>query len=423
MKRLTDSQVISRTAQLAVACGLGGPECLKGKVLHLYHSNPAYPLMLAIAKEAYKAGVVRVDYTTWSPPADALHVRYATDKSLINIPRTWSDRWNDLVRSRSATLRIEGTDEPLALANCDAKRVSDLTAARIHARKRFYKEGLAPSRTPWSIVPFATEGWGKLVFPRLSAEKGRQRLQDAFVDILELQHPDFIERWKARGKRIERRSKLLDKANIKALRFVGPGTDLTVGLSEKARFGGGMMYRGRRPFFANLPTFENFTTPHKDEANGVVRMTRPILINGQVVDGLRVWFKNGKVQKFTARRGAKAFAAMLKTDEGASFLGEVALVGINDSRIFQTGIVFKNILLDENAACHIAFGRAYPDRLAGGVRMSKTQRAKHGCNDSKVHLDCMISDKNTTVYAILRDGRTIKVLENGAWVGQFAPTA
>jgi aminopeptidase len=148
-------------------------------------------------------------------------------------------------------------------------------------------------------------------------------------------------------------------------------------------------------------------------------MTRPVLINGTNVVGLRVEFAEGRVAGFSANEGEDAFRAMLDTDEGAGFLGEVALVGIDDSPIYSTGLVFQNILLDENAACHVAFGRAYVDRLEGGTAMSREDLRAAGCNDSTVHRDCMISDERTTVTAICRDGSRRPILEHGAWTGEF----
>jgi aminopeptidase len=145
-----------------------------------------------------------------------------------------------------------------------------------------------------------------------------------------------------------------------------------------------------------------------------------VLINGTNVVGLRVEFTEGRVTAFSATEGEDAFRAMLDSDEGARFLGEVALVGIDDSPIYSTGLVFQNILLDENAACHVAFGRAYVDRLEGGTGMSRDDLQAAGCNDSTVHRDCMISDERTSVTAICRDGSRRAILENGAWTGEFS---
>jgi aminopeptidase len=415
---LSSEEILRRYARLVVECGWGGRRGIAGKPVHVYHGVDAYRLLLAIAEEAYKQGASRVDYTTWSPRLDALHVTYATDESLTTVPDTWANRWNDLVDVRGATLRIEGVDDPFALARCPADRVSRFETARIEARKRFYSEGLGRNTTPWCLIPLATPDWGRLIFG--DVPDARERLEAALVTVLGLDHDDFIDRWWARGERIARRGQLLDAAGIDRLHFTGPSTDLTIGLTPLARFGGGMHIGDDIRFFANLPTFENFTTPDWTRTTGVVTMTRPVLINGRNVDGLTVEFAGGRVVAFSATEGEEAFRAMLDADDGAKALGEVALVGIDDSPIYGTGIVFQNTLLDENAACHIAFGRAYVDRLEGGTEMTPDQLRELGCNDSRVHHDCMISDASTSVTAICRDGSRLPIIENGAWTGQFA---
>jgi len=415
---LPRTEILQRYARLVVECGWGGEAGIAGKPVHVQHGVEAYPLVLAIAEEAYRQGAIRVDYTTWSPRLDALHVTYATEDSLTDVPATWADRWNNLVDVRGATLRIEGVDDPFAMARCPSDRVSRFEAARIKARQRFYSEGLGRNLTPWCIIPFATPDWARLIFG--DAPDAVERLDAALVAVLGLEHDDYIERWWERGARIARRSRLLNVANIESLHFTGPATDLTVGLHPLARFGGGMHEGDDVRFFANLPTFENYTTPDRRRTTGVVSMTRPVLINGTNIEGLRVEFAEGRVTGFTATSGEDAFRAMLESDKGAGFLGEVALVGIDDSPIAATGLVFQSILLDENAACHIAFGRAYVDRLEGGTEMSRKELEAAGCNTSNVHNDCMISDEQTSVTAICRDGSRRPVLERGAWTGDFA---
>ena len=51
-------------------------------------------------------------------------------------------------------------------------------------------------------------------------------------------------------------------------------------------------------------------------------------------------------------------------------LGEVALVD-RESRVGQLGLVFGDTLLDENAACHIALGAAYPHPIPGASELDE----------------------------------------------------
>src|SRR5690606_39216338 len=258
---LSQTELLQRYARLVVECGWGGKAGIAGKPVHVQHGVEAYPLLLAIAEEAYRQGAIRVDYTTWSPRMDALHVTYAPDDALTDIPATWADRWNNLVDVRGATVRIEGVDDPFALARCPADRVSRFEAARTAARERFYTEGLGKNTTPWCLVPWATHDWGKLVFG--DVPDARERLEAALVTVLGLEHDDYIDRWWTRGERIARRSRLLDEADIEWLHVTSEGTDLMIGLHPLARFGGGMHVGEHVRFFANLPTFENYTTPER----------------------------------------------------------------------------------------------------------------------------------------------------------------
>jgi len=110
----------------------------------------------------------------------------------------------------------------------------------------------------------------------------------------------------------------------------------------------------------------------------------------------------------------ETLAAYLASDEGANRLGEVALVGI-DSPVFQSRLVFQEILFDENAACHIAVGSAYKSCLEDGENLNPDQLAEVGCNESSAHTDMMISDEQVDVVARTYSGDQITLLEQGAW--------
>jgi aminopeptidase len=257
------------------------------------------------------------------------------------------------------------------------------------------------------------------VFPELPREKAEDALWQAIFSIARVDQEDFLDVWQRHNQTLHRRGTLLNQCGIKTLHFTGPGTDLRVGLSERAKFKGGTDNGPTgKPFEPNIPTEENFTTPDCRRTEGVVRATRPFLVNGVLVEGLSLTFKAGAIESFSATAGADTFREYINSDAGAKFLGEVALVGI-DSPVFQSGRVFEEILFDENAACHIAVGSAYKFCIDGGDSMSSEELAAIGCNESSVHTDMMISNEEVTVEAELYQGGTLTIIKDGAWQGEF----
>ncbi len=203
---------------------------------------------------------------------------------------------------------------------------------------------------------------------------------------------------------------------IRQLHFTGPGTDLKVGLSEKALFKGGSDSGPSGAHFEpNIPTEEVFTTPDARMTEGTARATRPFYINGRLIEGLEMKFSGGVLVDFSAKEGEETFREYVSSDEGAKRLGEVALVG-TDSPIFASGLVFQEILFDENAACHIAVGSAYKTCIEGGEDLSEEALAAIGCNESTVHTDMMISSEEVDVSAITYDGVEKPLIKSGAWL-------
>ena len=161
---------------------------------------------------------------------------------------------------------------------------------------------------------------------------------------------------------MQERAALLDERRFDAIRFRGPGTDLTVGLMPESRWQSGseQTVTGIEEV-VNMPTEEVFTSPHRLRTEGVVRSTMPLVVNGQIVRDLAMRFEGGRVVEVNATNGADVVREEMGTDDGGAFLGEVALVD-GESRVGQTGIVFFDTLFDENAACHIAYGQGFAKR-------------------------------------------------------------
>ncbi len=165
---------------------------------------------------------------------------------------------------------------------------------------------------------------------------------------------------------------------------------------------------------ANMPTEEVFTMPKRTGVNGYVTSTMPLNLNGQLVDRITFTFKDGKVTKYTAESGEQHLTHLLATDEGASYLGEVALVP-HDSPISNLNRIFYNTGIDENASCHLALGSAYPFNLEKGTQMNREELLQNGANVSLTHVDFMIGSAELDIDGELQDGSTEAVFRKGNW--------
>jgi aminopeptidase len=263
--------------------------------------------------------------------------------------------------------------------------------------------------TNWCVVPWATDAWARAAHPELSPEEALAKLWEELVYVLRLDEPDAAAAWIERATQLHEVGLKLDAARLDALRFKGPGTELTVGLLPTSRLAGetpGATNVDGINFHPNLPSEELFTTPDPARTEGVVTATKPLDVGGTVVRGLRVRFEGGRAVEIDADEGAGALRARCAKDDGGSRLGEVALVD-GEGRIGKTGTVFFNTLLDENAASHIAFGSAYASAVG------EADRGR--INTSKIHIDFMIGSDDVSVTGLKEDGTEVPVLRGGRW--------
>ena len=283
------------------------------------------------------------------------------------------------------------------------------------AKKRFYREGIECNKVHWTVAAAATPGWAKRVFPDSSEAESYKLLWDDLFSLCRIGNGDHLSRWQEHDSFLRDTATKLNKLSFKSLYFTGPGTDLTVGLSSVARFHGGTSQSSRNVRFEpNIPTEECFTTPDWRLCSGTVRATRPFYINGVVISDLQLEISEGVIVDFSSSTGEETFKAYIASDEGASRLGEVALVDCS-SPIFKTNRIYEEILLDENAACHIAIGSGYRFCLDLPENTPDSEWNDVGCNQSSVHTDIMISDENTNVHGTTSDGKVVKIISNGYW--------
>jgi aminopeptidase len=262
----------------------------------------------------------------------------------------------------------------------------------------------------WTISPYPTERWAQVVYPGVEPAAALERLWEDVIHVCRLDEPDPARAWNDRIDQIWQVASRLDELHLDALRFEGPGTDLTVGLLPSSRFakeGGAAQTRTGIRHVPNIPTEEIYTTPDPERTEGVVAATKPLDVAGSLVTGLRIRFEGGRVVEVDADTNADAMRGRVATDDGSARLGEVALVD-RESRIGKLGRTFFNTLLDENAASHIALGDAYAAPVADPADLPRI-------NESDVHIDFMIGSDEVDVTGTTADGRSVPILRGGAW--------
>jgi len=365
---------------------------------------------------AYDAGASEV-IMDWNdgPTTRARYLR-GSDELFDTFPQWMVDKlkYND---DRGAVYLGIVSSDPDLLAGVDPSRLKRATKASRAATKE-HSELLMKNARRWSICAVPSPAWAKKVFPDLSEAEAIARLWGHILKGARADGDNPIADWEAHKQNFVKRVDYLNKKAFKALRITtGIGTDITLGLVKNHVWvGGGDMGKDGVPFFPNLPTEEIFTMPDRNIADGRVVASMPLSYQGSLIEGFEMTFKNGRVESYSAKKNQETLANIIEMDEGARRLGEVALVA-NSSPIGQMGTLFYNTLFDENAAAHLALGKAYPNNVAGGDNMTKEELDAVGYNESLLHVDFMFGTADMKVVGIGEDGSETVFLDNGEFVG------
>jgi len=401
---------LDRLASVAIRTGLG---LQRGQELVMTAPLDAAPLARAVTREAYRAGASLVTLLYTDEEAALARFRYAPDEAFDKAAGWLYDGMGAAFRSGAARLAIAG-DDPSLLAGQDAEKVARANRARSKAYVPAL-ELISSFAINWTIVSAATPAWARTVFPGETEEVAVARLWDAIFKASRIDNADPVAAWAAHNAELRRRTGELNGHRFSALRFRGPGTDLTVGLADDHEWhGGATTAKNGILCNANIPTEEVFTTPHKLRVSGHVTSTKPLSYQGTLIEEIRVRFEEGRIVEAKASKGEEVLRKVLETDEGAARLGEVALVP-HSSPISASGLLFYNTLYDENAACHIALGQAYSKCILGGLDMSEEELVARGCNRSLIHIDWMIGSGEVDIDGIGTDGSATPVMRKGEW--------
>jgi aminopeptidase len=388
---------IERYAELAVRVGAN---VQPGQLVEVLGRVEHAAVARAVARAAYRAGARYVDVLYTDQHVRRALIEHAADDVLSWTPPWLLERAKGIGAENAAVVALTGDAEPDLLADLPGDRVGRARPRELaEENSRQVNEQL----TNWTVVGVPNEGWATQMF----GEPDLERLWKLVEFCVRLDADDPVAAWRDHVTRIGARARLLNELRLDALRFVGPGTDLTVGLLPESRWQGvESVTAAGIPYVANMPTEEVFTTPDSRRTEGHVRSTRPLALYGRIVRGLEVRFEAGRIVDVKADEGQDVVRGELTTDESAPFLGEVALVD-GTSRIGETGATFFDTLFDENATCHVAYGSAYSEAVEGDPGA--------GVNVSTVHTDFMVGGPDVDVDGVLGDGTLVPLLRDDVW--------
>ena len=405
-----DTKMLDQMASVCVHFGLN---LKSGQDLIITSTVESLPLVRRITEEAYRAGAGVVTTMLSDEELSLAKYRYGNDESFDRAPEWLFKGMAEAFGNNTARLATSG-DNPMLLSEQDPAKISRAGKAMSIAAKPAM-ERITNFETNWNIVSYPGTAWAKQVFPDLSERDAVASLAKALFSASRIDGKDPLKDLHEHHAVLKARQEWMNDYAFESLHYTGPGIDLVLGLADgHAWKGGASMAKNGIVCSPNIPTEEVFTTPHAHRVDGVVRASKPLVHRGTLIDGIEVRFEAGKIVEAKASKGEEVFLQLLDTDEGASRLGEVALVP-HSSPISQSGLLFYNTLYDENAACHIALGQCYSKCFKGEIGNDSKTIEEAGGNSSMIHVDWMIGSGELDIDGITADGKRIPVFRNGEW--------
>jgi len=403
----------SRLQSYARLIARKGANVQPGQEVLIYAELDQPEFVKILVEECYRCGAKRVQLEWQHEQLEKLHAHYQSEETLGET-RDWEKaKLQHMVDVLPARIYLESAD-PDGLAGIEQPKYTNAMQRRAAVRKP-YRDAIE-GRHQWCIAAVPGVAWAKKVFPGLGKNQAVEKLWEAILSASRVTE-DPLAAWDAHNKDLAARCDYLNRLGIETLEYkAANGTDLRVGMMPQAKFcGGGEVTLGKGIFFnPNIPTEECFISPKKGLADGIVYSTKPLSYQGQLIEDFWFRFEEGKVVALGAKKNEELLKKMVAMDEGAAYLGECALVPFS-SPINETGLLFYNTLFDENACCHLALGRGFIDTIRDFDKYSLEEMWAMGVNDSMIHEDFMIGTADLSITAHCRDGKKVKIFENGTW--------
>ena len=401
---------LKQYANLIARCGVN---VQKGQevVVNAGLDQPEFVKM--VVDECYKAGAKKVSVEWSYQPLTKSNIKYCSDKVLATMDKWQIEKLEHRAEVLPCMIHLI-SDDPDGLAGINQKKMAKSMAARAKIIKPIRTK--MENKYQWCIAAVPGKEWARKVFPGERTSVAVEKLWEAILSTSRVN--DYpIEAWRLHNEDLAARCKYMNSLGIKELKYkASNGTDFRVGLLPNAIFmAGGEETLGTNIYYnPNIPSEELFTSPRRGDADGIVYSSRPLSYGGQLIDNFWIRFEGGKAVECGAEKNEDLLREMIAMDEGASYLGECALVPYN-SPIRESGLLFYNTLFDENAACHLALGRGFTNVIKGYENYTEKELHEMGINDSFMHEDFMIGTEDMSIVAVCENGKEVKIFENGNW--------
>ena len=401
--------VLREYAKLIVRTGLN---VQKGQDVLVMADLDQPEFVKLVVEECYKAKAREVTVQWNYQPLQKIHARYQTVKTMGTVTEWQKARQQHYCDTLPCRLYLISED-PDGLKGVNTAKMAKARKLSYPILKPYIDD--RDGKQQWCIAAVPGVAWAKKVFPGLPKGKAVEKLWEAILSTSRV-NEDSIQAWVEHNADLRARCEYLNGLGIRQLHYTAAnGTDLTVGMIPEAMFcGGAEKSRQGIVFNPNIPTEECFISPMKGKAEGIVYSTKPLCYEGQIIDKFSMRFENGKVVEARAEVGEELLNTLLNMDEGASYLGECALVP-QRSPICESGLLFYSTLFDENAACHLAIGAGFTDTIRDNHSKTLEECRALGINESMVHEDFMIGCDTMNIDAICADGKVVPIFRNGNW--------
>jgi len=406
---LPAQQLLEKYAAVVIGVGLGVE---KGDRLIISSSVQLPEFTRILVTTAYDKGAESVDVLWQDDEVRRARFDHGSEAAAGVVSGDSQFRMSGF-EAGASYLRVLAED-PAALAGVDMSRVQN----HQKVNGQFIKpamDAMGAHEFPWSVIAAPVPAWNSSVFPDDDLRKAEEKMWSAIFRACRIDIEDPISAWQEHLADLEDRRNYLTERRFHDLRYEGPGTDLVVGMTHGVKWqGGGAKTPTGRPFAPNIPTEEVFTSPHRTKAEGRIQASKPLSYFGDIIDDFALHVSEGRVVEATAEQGQEVLERVLATDEGSTRFGETAMVP-QSGAVAAEGLIWNNMLYDENDACHIALGQSYTSCFDGASDMSNAEKLDVGLNQSSVHVDFVVGSRELSVFGVHQDGTEDPIITKGEW--------